>query len=838
MSVRELGNALGNPLVKPKSISAVKNIVKGITAKLTPEGSFMYQDSSGQLWPSKEPLDLDEDGNSLFTECFHTNNIVDGSPLGAISPVNGTGILIYYLGNDLYFNRINDDGLSSNSILVATPGASEPYRVIFLTTGDFVICYKSSSQLFFKRYNNDNILQGTQVTVGNTSGLPLKLKASSDGSFTIIHTNISNQLSFRRYDSNGNSLTSQTVIEVGTVTANAVGLDHYSNNNFAVVYQLGNTARSPLRLAIYNSSGVLIGSIVTISNDTTSNNRIECFTNSDDNLMLYWLPVNSENYQLATYSLLKGLSIKNTYPNSNTSFVLDKDKSNVLIFTTSPTDLNSVNKKWLTIEVFDDNWLRKGTKRITGKGFTRTSPNGVFNTNIVAGAASYGFGRFLLIVVPQEYNPDVPSFTTTYGAYIFSSRSGATVTDSDVDINSFSPSSCYSDIAVGPNGIMAMSFEHSGGSNDSIGLRIIKPDNSFIEVRNIINNIITQYFSNVIFSSDGNIWILPNSNSSGIIAYKYNTEGQLLAGPVTLVASVSSSYTNIAATSDGGFVLVHNNNSLIIRRFNSSGVQINGPVTLDSNPISSGFLDVDVSPVNGDITVVYALQSTNYPRFIRTNSNLVVQGSSTIIESVSFSSQNSAGIKYLTSGEFVVCWRSSAGGTKFARYNSTGTLQGSITQASATSSLNFNSDVTSLSDGGFVIGLTLNGSVVLKRYDSNGTMINNSVMMENTDFRYGNAGLVIRLTTRHDDSIVVSLSELNGSRSTFGHWVYNFWTTGFKKFIGIAGETSDKGATMIPIQDGIVGVEQADNEFMKIDAQSNKYLSVSSKTALLGTGTN
>lgn len=235
--------------------------------------------------------------------------------------------------------------------------------------------------------------------------------------------------------------------------------------------------------------------------------------------------------------------------------------------------------------------------------------------------------------------------------------------------------------------------------------------------------------------------------------------GTALQGSITNVTTATLSANGgmkaLALSTGDTIVVFHNGtSSLQFARYDSSGT-LQGSITtvasVDVTVYSSGNRFNIVELVSGDFVIAYCNSTTNVS-FARYNSSGVIQGSVTIVEAVS--AQAGVVIEALATGEFIVAYSNSTSSIKFGRYSSSGVLQGSLTTVEAVAGL-VNLAITELLTGDFVITYSTTGTPYIKftRYNSSGVIQGANTLVESNTSNYG---LSIHTLTTGDFIIVNS----------------------------------------------------------------------------------
>ncbi|NOT16423.1 MAG: hypothetical protein HOP21_12830, partial [Methylotenera sp.] len=286
-----------------------------------------------------------------------------------------------------------------------------------------------------------------------------------------------------------------------------------------------------------------------------------------------------------------------------------------------------------------------------------------------------------------------------------------------------------------------------------------------------------QSLPNVTTLADGSYIVSWSSNaqeggSYGIYAKHYDANGtaqniEFRANTYITNDQIDSSITALA---DGGFVITWtslgqdgSSYGVYAQIYNADDVAQGGEFRVNST-ISNTQSEPRVAGLNEGGFVVTWLSNlqdgSGYGVYAqRYNSNGLALGAEFKVNTTTTNDQSNSSITALTDGGFVVTWTSNGQdgdgyGIYAQRYDASGVAQGGEFQVNTyTTSNQYNSNITALADGGFVVSWTSDGQdgdgygIYAQRYDANGnavgTKLTGTANADVINLNAGDAGLVV-----------------------------------------------------------------------------------------------
>lgn len=339
----------------------------------------------------------------------------------------------------------------------------------------------------------------------------------------------------------------------------------------------------------------------------------------------------------------------------------------------------------------------------------------------------------------------------------------------------------------GPNGNFVAVSAYYDGSNSQYYITLFSPNGT-----SIINN--TRYYSpasvtDVAISPNGD-FIVARHYSSTVTIEMLNSAG-LYLGQWT-VPSVSGGWTGTSFSPNGNLIVIYAGNSssynLHFAMYSATGV-LQGSATQVSSVYTygEGVADVSCGP-NDDFVVAFADGNAPYPKFARYNSFGVLQGSVTTIEAAN---ATRIAVKYCSNGDFVIAYCISGVGVRFGRYNSFGVLQGSLTTVENVTVSGWGKKLAldTSSSGDFTIAYSPLGANAVRyaTYKSDGTLRGSITAVATI---YESAPIGISYSPLNDNFIVSYQTSVN-SNGSFAR--YGRFQNGNYRFIGIVTENASAG---------------------------------------------
>jgi hypothetical protein len=190
---------------------------------------------------------------------------------------------------------------------------------------------------------------------------------------------------------------------------------------------------------------------------------------------------------------------------------------------------------------------------------------------------------------------------------------------------------------------------------------------------------------------------------------------------------------------------------------------------------------------NGNAVAAYGNPVDGYPYFVIFNptTRAIVAGPTVISTTFIMSATNNTdgrniGVLLLNSGNFVVYWGNSAGGTtsrvNYAQYTNTGTLVGAVTQDTTLAVNNTNQACmrgVGLANGGFVLAFGISSDVNFRAYDSSGVGQFAWVTLSTfTSSAAASSNPSWGLAARSDNTYL--LTGQSTTSSTYNYTIYNY----------------------------------------------------------------
>lgn len=189
--------------------------------------------------------------------------------------------------------------------------------------------------------------------------------------------------------------------------------------------------------------------------------------------------------------------------------------------------------------------------------------------------------------------------------------------------------------------------------------------------------------------------------SNGVIAYSYTGNGannvnsnltlafkNLQGGnpyPSVIVTGSTAYVSIVRSIPSVGAIVVWNDGSVRFAIYSLTGTEIKANTQIASTSVSSGNTYYNANVLTNNNTVIaYRKTTSNNLAFSIYDTTGTIVGTEVTVEA-SVNAQNIV-VTPQSNGGFVIMYYTSGGVTKFARYNASGTLQGSITTLGSTSS--------------------------------------------------------------------------------------------------------------------------------------------------------
>ena len=230
-------------------------------------------------------------------------------------------------------------------------------------------------------------------------------------------------------------------------------------------------------------------------------------------------------------------------------------------------------------------------------------------------------------------------------------------------------------------------------------------------------------------------FVVAYSTGTAIRFSRHNSSGTL-QGSITTVYSGSATFVACAATPAGDFVIAwyQSGPSVQVAKYSAAGVLLNGPTQVDAKTAQdisiAALLDDRFAVVYNDSTIDMRQSLAVYTgsaSFARFNKSGTLQGSATALQATP---STSASVARLDGGGFVVAYTNTNRVPQVARFDANGTLQGSVITPEAVYSTNV--AVAPLNNGGFVVAYqdVLNSLVRARVYDAAGTALTTASTIE------------------------------------------------------------------------------------------------------------
>ncbi|WP_424971012.1 Ig-like domain-containing protein [Dinoroseobacter sp. S76] len=250
----------------------------------------------------------------------------------------------------------------------------------------------------------------------------------------------------------------------------------------------------------------------------------------------------------------------------------------------------------------------------------------------------------------------------------------------------------------------------------------------------------------------------PGFFDNGVFGQRFDASGIQVGSEFQVNTTVAAQQfdASVAAFADGGFIVVWNadagdgnGDAIISQRYDATGAPVGGEVTVNVDQTTSNQFDPEVATLvtaggqNAGHAVVFTGPTSGpdgdgdrtgvYLRVF--DASGAALGAETLVNTTTFEDQSDAEITGLSGGGFVVTWTDdtadgSARGIYAQIYTNAGVKVGGEFRVNTnTGSDQFNSSVTAMADGGFVVTWTSDtgdGSgqgVFGQRYDANGVRI-------------------------------------------------------------------------------------------------------------------
>lgn len=194
---------------------------------------------------------------------------------------SGTVVIAWVEVAVLKFAIYNNNGTVATSTATVTslPNGASPYwNMSVLANGDIVFAYNKITSLntTFARYNSSGVLQGSEVIVesaANTTG-GICVLPQTGGGFIVYYYRSAAAVNwnFARYNASGVLQGTLTTVSTGSPAAMSYGeFDHLAIelSNGSIVFQWNATAHNH---SIYTSAGVFVTTVVTDPRSPTLNN--------------------------------------------------------------------------------------------------------------------------------------------------------------------------------------------------------------------------------------------------------------------------------------------------------------------------------------------------------------------------------------------------------------------------------------------------------------------------------------------------------------------------------------------------------------------------------------
>lgn len=316
-----------------------------------------------------------------------------------------------------------------------------------------------------------------------------------------------------------------------------------------------------------------------------------------------------------------------------------------------------------------------------------------------------------------------------------------------------------------------------------------------------------------------------DGSSYGVFAQRYNTNGTANGSEFqvnTYTTNVQAT-SSIAALANGEFIVTWESNGqdgadygIFAQRYNANGTT-NGSEFQVNTATASGQRNSSVTELNnGDFVITWRSQESGTGANIKGqlyNANGTASGSEFTLNTYLTNQQDWPAIAALDDGGFVVTWDSdgqdgSSLGVFGQMFNANGTKNGSEFQVNTfTSSYQTQSDISSLSDGGFVVvwssygqddGNGPNNGIYGQRYNSDGTT-NGSEFLVNTTTQYSqdepsvssleDGGFVVTWTGVGDDNtnnvgVFAQRFDASGNKVDVGGGQHIIGTNGADTLVG------------------------------------------------------
>jgi len=246
--------------------------------------------------------------------------------------------------------------------------------------------------------------------------------------------------------------------------------------------------------------------------------------------------------------------------------------------------------------------------------------------------------------------------------------------------------------------------------------------------------------------SDGN-FVVAYSGFSGLLGFTVrNSTGGSVITPTAISNPGGSSVAAVAGLAGGGFVVAYGNSTATDTRFSrfSNAGALQGSDTQVAT--GSGLTMCTVAALSGGGFVVAWRNTSGYPYFRVYDSAGVAVSSATQIEAAAvYNGYDSMDAVGLADGGFVIAYAISSTSVKFARFNATGTLQGSITTVEAVTA--YAVALEKKLSGDFVIAYNNSTTNVrAARFNAFGTVVSSPATLEAVNSRDQGVAVACLLT--------------------------------------------------------------------------------------------
>ncbi len=246
------------------------------------------------------------------------------------------------------------------------------------------------------------------------------------------------------------------------------------------------------------------------------------------------------------------------------------------------------------------------------------------------------------------------------------------------------------------------------------------------------------------------VWRNTSADASGGIYYQLYSPAGVAESPETRIPAAGAAVPKVAATSDGGFVVVWNVGNTTSRPvygqlYDASGAAVGGQ-TLIANNVFSGIFAVSGLQNGGYVVAMTVIDATNSARndIVAQTVNAdgqLAQPQTKVGNHTTTNGTGNLGVAVLSDGSYVVTWDappSSMPDILARHFSSTGHALGdAFTVNAATDGRQAVPAIAALADGGYVIAWMGNGSgeapgIFLQRFDAGDHAVGTEILVNTT----------------------------------------------------------------------------------------------------------